>query len=139
MRVIADKEREYLEEIYNREKGSDFKIKDDPRITRIGYFLRKTSIDELPQVLNVIKGELSVIGPRALAIKEGDQLLDWEKKRMQVNQGITGLWQVSGRSDTSYEERIKLDLYYIQNWSISMELRIIFQTILKIFFSRGAY
>lgn len=139
MRVSADKEREYLEEIYNREKGSDFKIKDDPRITRIGYFLRKTSIDELPQVLNVIKGELSVIGPRALAIKEGDQLLDWEKKRMQVNQGITGLWQVSGRSDTSYEERIKLDLYYIQNWSISMELRVIFKTILKVFFGRGAY
>lgn len=137
MRAGADKEKKYIEKIYNR-KG-DFKIKDDPRITRIGRFLRKTSIDELPQIINVFKGELSVIGPRALAIEEGDQLEDWEKKRMQVSQGITGLWQVSGRSDINYEERIKLDLYYIQNWSIWLELKIVVLTIMRIFRGSGAY
>ncbi len=137
MRAGADKEKKYIKKIYNR-KG-DFKIKDDPRITRIGRFLRKTSIDELPQIINVMKGELSVIGPRALAIEEGDQLEDWEKKRMQVSQGITGLWQVSGRSDINYEERIKLDLYYIQNWSIWLELKIVILTIMKIIRGSGAY
>ena len=137
MRTGADKEKKYIKKIYNR-KG-DFKIKDDPRITRIGRFLRKTSIDELPQIINVFKGELSVVGPRALAIEEGDQLEDWEKKRMQVSQGITGLWQVSGRSDINYEERIKLDLYYIQNWSIWLELKIVVLTIMRIFRGSGAY
>ena len=137
MRAGADKEKKYINKIYNR-KG-DFKIKGDPRITRIGRFLRKTSIDELPQIINVFKGELSVIGPRALAIEEGDKLEEWEKKRMQVSQGITGLWQVSGRSDINYEERIKLDLYYIQNWSIWLELKIVILTIMRIFRGSGAY
>jgi len=137
MRLGADKERKYIEKIYNRD--SSFKIKDDPRITRIGRFLRKTSIDELPQVLNVLKGDLCIVGPRALVIEEGDLLKEWEKKRMQVNQGITGLWQVSGRSDINYEERIKLDLYYIQNWSIWLELKIIALTVIKIFRGSGAY
>ncbi|HEY4662924.1 MAG TPA: sugar transferase [Candidatus Humimicrobiaceae bacterium] len=137
MRTGADKEEEYIKKLYDRK--CDFKIKDDPRITRIGRFLRKTSIDELPQVINVFKGELSVIGPRALAIEEGDRLEEWEKKRMQVSQGITGLWQVSGRSDINYEERIKLDLYYIQNWSIWLELKIVVLTIMRIFRGSGAY
>ena len=137
MRLGADKERKYMEKIYNRD--SSFKMKDDPRITRIGRFLRKTSLDELPQVLNVLKGNLCVVGPRALVIEEGNMLEEWEKKRMQVNQGITGLWQVSGRSDINYEERIKLDLYYIQNWSIWLELKIIALTIIKMFRGSGAY
>ncbi|GAI35045.1 unnamed protein product, partial [marine sediment metagenome] len=133
----ADKKKEYIEKIYKREKG--FKIKSDPRITRIGSFLRRTSLDELPQVLNVLKGELSVVGPRALAIEEGDLLKGWEKKRMNVNQGITGLWQVSGRSDLTYEERMKLDLYYIQNWSIWLEFKIMILTVFRMLFGKGAY
>jgi lipopolysaccharide/colanic/teichoic acid biosynthesis glycosyltransferase len=139
MRAGADREKEILEKLYDRDKGGDFKLKDDPRITKVGKFLRKTSIDELPQIINVLKGQLSVIGPRALAVPEGDKLKDWEKKRMEINQGITGLWQVSGRSDVDYEERMKLDLYYIQNWSIALELRIIALTILRMFFNMGAY
>ncbi len=137
MRAGADREGKIINKLYDRKSG--FKLKDDPRITRVGRFLRKTSLDELPQVINVLKGELGVVGPRALVIKEGDMLKDWEKKRLQVKQGITGLWQISGRGDVSYEERMKLDLYYIQNWSIWLELRIIFLTILRILFGRGAY
>lgn len=137
MRHGADKEKEIENLISSRETG--FKIKDDPRITRVGKILRKYSIDELPQVLNVIKGELSVIGPRPITVKEAEMLKDWEKKRMIVNQGITGLWQVSGRSDISYEERMRLDLYYIQNWSVWLDLKILVLTILKVFGKTGAY
>lgn len=133
----AEKYKDIVEQLYDKSGG--FKLKDDPRITKVGRFLRKTSLDELPQIINVLKGELSVIGPRALAIQEGDQLEDWEKKRMTVNQGITGLWQVSGRSDLNYEERMKLDLFYIHNWSVLLEIKIIFLTILRILFRRGAY
>ncbi len=133
----AESRKDIMDKIYNRKAG--FKIKDDPRITRVGKFLRKTSLDEFPQILNVLKGELSIVGPRALVLQEGDQLEDWEKKRMTVRQGITGLWQISGRSDLNYEERIKLDLFYIHNWSLVMELKIIFFTILRVIFRKGAY
>ncbi|MDD3818308.1 MAG: sugar transferase [Actinomycetota bacterium] len=133
----ADKQDEILSKLYDKESG--FKIKDDPRITRVGKFLRKTSLDEFPQIINVMKGELSIVGPRALAIEEGDQLEEWEKKRMTVKQGITGLWQISGRSDLSYEERMKLDLYYIHNWSLWLELKIIYFTVLRVLFRKGAY
>ena len=137
MRAGADGEKKYVKEIYIRDSG--FKLQKDPRVTRVGKLLRKTSLDELPQVLNIVKGEMSAIGPRALAIEEADQLKDWEKKRMTVNQGITGLWQVSGRNDVNYDERIKLDLYYIQNWSIWLDLKIVALTVMKIFGGAGAY
>lgn len=137
MVVDADKKIDILNKIYDRNGG--FKIREDPRVTKIGKFLRKTSLDELPQILNVLKGDLSIVGPRALAIKEGNLLKDWEKKRMTVKQGITGLWQVSGRSDLDYEERMKLDLYYIQNWSIWLEMKILFLTIIHILTGKGAY
>lgn len=137
MRAEADREEKYTRKLYDRDSG--FKLKEDPRITKVGKILRKTSIDELPQIINIVKGEMSVIGPRALAIEEADQLRDWEKKRMQVNQGITGLWQVSGRSDIDYDERMKLDLYYIQNWSIWLELKIVALTVMKMLRGSGAY
>jgi len=123
----------------NEADGPIFKIKEDPRITRVGRLLRRFSIDELPQIINVIKGDISLVGPRPPIPEEVGQYKEWHKKRLNVKQGVTGLWQVSGRSDLSFEEMVKLDLYYIQNWSIGMDLKIILRTIPTVLFSKGAY
>ena len=124
---------------YNEADGPLFKMKNDPRITRVGRFLRKFSIDELPQIINVLKGELSLVGPRPPIPSEVEKYDEWEMKRMNVKQGITGLWQISGRSDLSFEEMARLDLYYIQNWSIEMDIKIIIKTIPTVLFGKGAY
>jgi exopolysaccharide biosynthesis polyprenyl glycosylphosphotransferase len=137
MFLDAEERFEELKKI-NQECGLLFKMKDDPRITKIGRFLRKTSLDEFPQIINVMKGELSFVGPRPL-INKIEEFEDWQKKRFNVKQGVTGLWQVSGRSNLNYEEMIKLDLYYIQNWSIIMDFKILFRTILMVILRRGAY
>jgi lipopolysaccharide/colanic/teichoic acid biosynthesis glycosyltransferase len=124
---------------YNESDGPLFKMKNDPRITRVGRFLRRFSIDELPQIINVLKGELSLVGPRPPIPSEVEKYDEWEMKRMNVKQGITGLWQISGRSDLSFEEMARLDLYYIQNWSIEMDIKIILKTIPAVLFGKGAY
>ena len=124
---------------YNEADGPIFKMKNDPRITRFGKFLRKFSIDELPQIINVLKGELSLVGPRPPIPSEVEKYDEWEMKRLNVKQGITGLWQISGRSELSFEEMARLDLYYIQNWSIEMDIKIILKTIPAVLFGRGAY
>jgi len=124
---------------YNETGGPIFKIKDDPRITRVGRYLRKFSIDELPQIINVLRGELSLVGPRPPIPEEVEGYEEWHKKRLSVKQGITGLWQVSGRSILSFEDMLKLDLYFIQNWFIGMDIRIILKTIPVVLFGRGAY
>ncbi len=123
----------------NEADGPLFKMKNDPRITRVGRFLRRFSIDELPQIINVLKGELSLVGPRPPLPSEVEEYTEWEMKRMNVKQGITGLWQISGRSDLSFEEMARLDLYYIQNWSIEMDIKIIIKTIPAVLFGKGAY
>ncbi|MGZ8887806.1 MAG: sugar transferase [Nitrososphaeraceae archaeon] len=138
MYVDAEKRLKDLVE-YNEADGPLFKMKNDPRITRVGRFLRKFSIDELPQIINVLKGELSLVGPRPPLPVEVEKYDEWEIKRMNVKQGITGLWQVSGRSDLSFEEMARLDLYYIQNWSIEMDIKIILKTIPTVLFGKGAY
>ena len=138
MYLDADKKLTELQK-YNEADGPMFKIKNDPRITRVGKFLRKFSIDELPQIINVLKDELSLVGPRAPIPEEVEQYKDWHKKRLNVKQGITVLWQVSGRSDLNFEEMVKLDLYYIQNWSIGMGIKIILNTIPVVLSGRGAY
>ncbi|MHB1375904.1 MAG: sugar transferase [Candidatus Humimicrobiaceae bacterium] len=134
----ADKKLEELEHL-NEADGPLFKIKNDPRITNAGRFLRKFSIDELPQIINVLRGELSLVGPRPPIPGEVEKYDDWEMKRLDVKQGITGLWQISGRSELNFEEMTRLDLYYIQNWSIAMDIIIILKTIPAVLFSKGAY
>jgi exopolysaccharide biosynthesis polyprenyl glycosylphosphotransferase len=124
------------------EKGGDmirFKAKDDPRITRVGRIIRKLSIDELPQLINVLKGDMSLVGPRPPIPLEVDQYTPWHKKRLRVRPGITGLWQVSGRSELPFEDMVRLDIFYIENWSLWMDIRIVLRTIPTVLFGSGAY
>ena len=138
MYVDADKRINELKAL-NETNGPIFKIKKDPRVTGVGRFLRRFSIDEFPQVINVLKGELSLVGPRPPIPEEVDSYDGWHKKRLNVKQGITGLWQVSGRSDLSFEEMVRLDLYYIQNWSIGMDIKILIKTLPTVLSGKGAY
>lgn len=115
------------------------KLKDDPRVTRIGSFLRKTSLDELPQIFNVLRGEMSLVGPRMISPEEIREYDQWDINLLTVRPGITGLWQVSGRSDVSYEQRVRYDMHYIRNWNIWLDLQLIYQTIPAVIKRRGAY
>jgi len=124
---------------HNEVEGYMFKIKDDPRITNIGKFIRKTSIDELPQLLNVFKGDMSLVGPRPPLIREFNEYSNYDKQRLFVKPGCTGLWQVSGRNDLSFSQMVNLDLNYIENLSIWQDLIIIFKTFSVILSSKGAY
>lgn len=122
----------------NESDGLLFKIKDDPRITPVGRLLRRTSLDELPQLINVLKGEMSLVGPRPLPAEDGDFLGD-VRRRLLVKPGMTGLWQVSGRSELSWDDAVRLDLYYVDNWSLAFDLIILWRTIGVVFARRGAY
>jgi len=121
------------------ELAREQKLKDDPRITRAGRLLRKTSFDELPQLLNVLRGEMSIVGPRMISPEEMEKYDQSGMNLLTVKPGITGLWQVSGRSDVSYEERVRMDMYYIRNWSIWMDLMLLWRTIPAVLLRRGAY
>ena len=116
-----------------------FKIKNDPRITRVGRFLRRYSLDEIPQLFNVVSGEMSLVGPRPPLAAEVAQYQDEVHRRLLVRPGMTGLWQVSGRSDLSWEETVRLDLSYVENWSITGDLMILFKTAKAVVSSSGAY
>jgi exopolysaccharide biosynthesis polyprenyl glycosylphosphotransferase len=115
------------------------KLKRDPRVTRIGRFLRKFSLDELPQLFNVLKGDMSLVGPRMITPEEIEKYNQWDTNLVTVRPGITGLWQVSGRSDITYEERVRLDMYYIRNWNMWLDIQLILQTIPAVIRGRGAY
>ncbi|MDI3280997.1 MAG: sugar transferase, partial [Bacillota bacterium] len=117
----------------------DFKLRQDPRITRVGRFLRRTSLDELPQLINVLRGEMSLVGPRPIVPEEIEKYGFWGRFLLRVPPGVTGFWQVSGRSDVDYEERIKLDMYYINNWSLGLDLAILLRTIPAVLQRKGAY
>jgi len=134
----ADEKLEELKELSQR-GGPVFKLLDDPRVTRIGKILRKYSLDELPQLVNVLRGEMSLIGPRPQVLWEAEHYDDYAKRRLKLLPGITGLWQVSGRADLSYEEMIRLDIYYLENWSLGLDLKILLKTIPAIFSRKGAY
>jgi exopolysaccharide biosynthesis polyprenyl glycosylphosphotransferase len=123
----------------NQISGPMFKLKDDPRRTHVGKLIRKTSIDEIPQLLNVLKGDMSLVGPRPPLGSEVAQYEEWEKGRLEVRPGMTGLWQVRGRSELDFDEMVLLDLYYIENWSLRLDIQILLQTIPAVLFSRGAY
>ncbi len=115
------------------------KVHDDPRVSRIGWFLRKSSLDELPQLVNVLKGEMSLVGPRPIVPAELERYGDQGASFLALKPGITGLWQISGRSDLSYEDRVKLDIYYVENWSLWLDIKILLKTVVSILQRKGAY
>ncbi|WP_081988405.1 sugar transferase [Halobacillus sp. BBL2006] len=123
----------------NEADGPVFKMKKDPRITKIGAFIRKTSIDELPQLINVIKGEMSLVGPRPPILEEVNQYSNYEKLRLRVLPGLTCYWQVGGRNDISFKEWIELDLKYITERNIFIDIKLIVKTITVLFGSKNAY
>jgi lipopolysaccharide/colanic/teichoic acid biosynthesis glycosyltransferase len=121
------------------ELKKNHKLRNDPRITRIGAFLRKYSLDELPQLFNVFKRDMSLVGPRMISPEEVAMYKQFDMNLLTVLPGITGLWQVSGRSDISYDDRVRLDMYYVRNWSLWLDLQLLFQTIPAVLKGRGAY
>jgi exopolysaccharide biosynthesis polyprenyl glycosylphosphotransferase len=126
-------------EDFNEAEGPVFKIRNDPRVTRVGRFLRRWSLDELPQLINVLKGEMSLVGPRPLPVRDFLKMEEAHKRRLGAVPGMTGYWQTSGRSDLSFEEMVRLDLYYIENWSLSFDLKIILKTLGAVLNRKGAY
>lgn len=138
--MVVDAE-EKLDQLIDETNGNGvlFKMKNDPRVTGVGAFIRRFSIDELPQLWNVLKGNMSMVGPRPPLKTEVDQYERYVERRLLVKPGITGLWQVSGRSDLSWEESVRLDLFYVENWSLVQDLTILVRTIKAVFSSTGAY
>lgn len=124
---------------HNEVEGAMFKMKDDPRITKIGKFIRKTSIDELPQLWNVLKGDMSLVGPRPPLLREVAEYTEYDKQRLLVKPGCTGLWQVSGRNEVGFDEMVELDIEYIQNGSFFYDIKIILKTVGIILKPNGAY
>jgi exopolysaccharide biosynthesis polyprenyl glycosylphosphotransferase len=138
MRTDADAIQAQLES-RNEASGALFKIRDDPRVTRVGAVLRRFSIDELPQLVNVLRGEMSLVGPRPLPMRDYSRLSAVHKERYRVLPGMTGLWQVSGRSELSYDELVRLDFFYVESWSIWLDLTVLARTIPVVLARRGAY
>jgi exopolysaccharide biosynthesis polyprenyl glycosylphosphotransferase len=134
----ADERQVELENL-NEASGALFKIRNDPRRTPIGRVLRRFSLDELPQLVNVLRGEMSLVGPRPLPERDYERLEDWHRKRYLVLPGITGLWQVSGRSDLDFDDLVRLDFLYLERWSIALDLTILLKTIPAVFTRRGAF
>ncbi len=138
MREQAEQIQADLEPL-NEQSGALFKIRHDPRLTPVGRFLRRFSLDELPQLVNVIRGEMSLVGPRPLPMRDFERLEEWHKKRYLVLPGITGLWQVSGRSELDFDDLVRLDFLYLERWSIMLDLSILIKTIPAVLSRRGAF
>ena len=134
----ADRQKAALEEA-NEASGALFKIREDPRVTPVGRVLRRFSLDEVPNVLNVLRGEMSLIGPRPLPLRDYRRLEEWHRRRYNVLPGMTGLWQVAGRSDLTFDDLVRLDFYYLENWSIWLDITILFKTPFAVASRRGAY
>jgi len=140
-RSMASDAEERLKELLalNEVSGAMFKMKDDPRVTKIGKFIRKTSVDELPQLFNVLRGDMSLVGPRPPLPREVAEYSTYDKQRLLVTPGCTGLWQVSGRSNVGFEEMVELDLRYIRERSFLYDIKIILKTVLVLFGSKNAF
>ena len=134
----AEARQEELEAM-NEADGAVFKIKNDPRITPVGRFIRRWSIDELPQLINVLKGEMSLVGPRPLPLRDFERMSALHKRRLAAIPGMSGYWQISGRSNLSFEDMVRLDVYYIENWSLSFDVKIILKTLGAVLKREGAY
>jgi len=138
MREHAEQIQADLEPL-NEQSGALFKIRHDPRLTKVGRFLRRFSLDELPQLVNVVRGEMSLVGPRPLPMRDFERLEEWHKKRYLVLPGITGLWQVSGRSELDFDDLVRLDFLYLERWSMMLDLSILLKTIPAVLSRRGAF
>ena len=122
----------------NEMDGPVFKMRRDPRVTPLGHFLRRTSLDELPQLWNILRGEMSFVGPRPAVLQEVEQYEPWQRRRLSMKPGLTCLWQVSGRNELTFDEWMRLDLEYIDNWSLWLDLKITLKTIPAVLLGRGA-
>jgi lipopolysaccharide/colanic/teichoic acid biosynthesis glycosyltransferase len=138
MRVGADSLLAVLQ-TNNEANGPIFKMRKDPRVTRVGRYLRRLSLDELPQAWNVVCGEMSLVGPRPPLPHEVTRYEPWQLRRLETTPGITGLWQVSGRSDLAFDEMVMMDITYIDTWSLGLDLKILFRTVSAVLAARGAY
>jgi lipopolysaccharide/colanic/teichoic acid biosynthesis glycosyltransferase len=138
MHTDAEEQQADLEEL-NEADGALFKIRADPRLTRVGRLLRRFSLDELPQLVNVLRGEMSLVGPRPLPERDYAMLEDWHRKRYLVLPGITGLWQVSGRSELDFDDLVHLDFIYLERWSLALDLSVLLKTVPAVLLRRGAY
>lgn len=138
MRINAEAELADLSAL-NEAAGPIFKIRNDPRLTTVGRVLRRLSLDELPQFVNVLKGDMSLVGPRPPLPQEVEQYEDWHMQRLEVSPGVTGLWQVSGRSELTFDEMVLLDIWYVENWSLARDFNILLRTIPAVLFANGAY
>jgi exopolysaccharide biosynthesis polyprenyl glycosylphosphotransferase len=143
MTMDAEQQLGALEQSNESAGGVLFKLRNDPRVTRVGSFLRRYSLDELPQLINVLRGEMSLVGPRPLQLRDSDLLLKLNpeaySRRLEVIPGLSGPWQISGRSELSYEDMVELDLEYVENWSLGWDIRIICKTFFVVLLRRGAY
>ncbi len=123
----------------NQAGGALFKIRDDPRVTTVGRVLRRLSLDEVPNLVNILRGEMSLVGPRPLPVRDYERLEAWHRRRYNVLPGVTGLWQIAGRSDLNFDDLVRLDFYYLENWSIWLDITILFKTPFVVLGQRGAY
>jgi lipopolysaccharide/colanic/teichoic acid biosynthesis glycosyltransferase len=138
--MVADAEQRKISLLAQSNRdGLMFKMRSDPRVTSVGSFLRRYSLDELPQLLNVVRGEMSLVGPRPPLVSEYEHYHDAVFRRLRVKPGLTGLWQVSGRADLSWEESVRLDLRYVDNWSLALDLLILWKTAKAVLGRSGAY
>ena len=140
-RTMDEGAEEHLGELlqHNEIRGHAFKVTNDPRITRVGRWLRRTSLDELPQLINVLRGEMSLVGPRPPLPAEVSKYEDWQMARLRARPGMTGLWQVSGRSEVPFNDMVRLDIHYVRNWSFGLDLEIMLRTIPAVIANKGAY